>query len=314
MHSPVNHPRGVRRAGRYGYRTFETMVNDAQQNTAIHQTSWNEQTHAYTGVPGRHGSTPSENFQMPGQIYQATPGMRFNSSVDSLPPRFRLALAHTNHQPTPLHYQGVVQNRPKDTVSVDHPVPWPPVLNQPQNSIPNHTFRPTTIPPPPRPYFYEVDLVFDFESVALSSNCNRDVFVKTYWKMNGFSPSQAAWAAWASAVAKLKRAQQYEQRKAMEQETRERYGAGSRLPKWASNLMEDVPGDDLGHSSSSSDASMKVTSSRTSEAGDEGSVVVNTIRLNGKREIGAPRVQKRWKDVADMTWEFEPPRSDDPGY
>ena len=165
------------------------------------------------------------------------------------------------------------------------------------------------MPPPPRPYFYEVDFVFDFEGVALSSNCNRDHFVKTYCKMNGFSPSQAAWAAWASAVEKVKRAQQDEFRRVMEQETKERYGTGSRLPKWCSKLLEDPPGSELGYSSSSSEASTKVESSRNSEVGDRENMVVSVV---GKREIGVPRVQKRWKDVTDKTWAFgEPSRLDD---
>jgi hypothetical protein len=164
------------------------------------------------------------------------------------------------------------------------------------------------MPPPPRPYFYEVDLTFDFEGVALASNCNRDDFVKTYWKKNGFSPSQAAWAAWASVVEKVKHVQQYEHQKVME-----RYGAGSRLPRWASNLMEDLPGSEPGYSSSLSGASTKVGSSRTSEAGDEGSMVVSVVGSRGKREIEAPRVEKPWKDVTDKTWAFgEPPRPDDP--
>ncbi|KAF9645400.1 hypothetical protein BDM02DRAFT_3120300 [Thelephora ganbajun] len=169
------------------------------------------------------------------------------------------------------------------------------------------------MPPPPRPYFYEVDLTFDFEGVALSSNCNRDIFVKTYWKTNGFSPSQAAWAAWASVVEKVKRAQRYEYQKAVEREMRERYGAESRLPKWSSNLMEDLPGSEPGYSSSLSDASTKVGSSRTSEVGDEGSLVVRVAGSNGKRKVEVPRVQKRWKDVTDKTWAFgEPPRPNDP--
>ena len=306
MYSSVNHPRGVHQTGKYGcFGPPTTPANSAHQNTVVHQaTSWNEW--AYPGVTGHQGSIPTGTFQVPGQIYQTTPRRRFNPT---LPPRFRQL---ASQQSLPLNFQNVVQNRPKDTVPVSHPVSWPPVPSQPLNSIPNHTFRPPVVPPPPRPYFYEVDLVFDFEGIALSSNCNRDVFVKTYWKRNGFSPSQAAWAAWRGAVERVERAQQHENRRARERETRERYGSGSRLPRWASNLLEDLPGDDLGHSSSS-DASTKVASSRTSEAGDEWNVVVNVVGSNEKRGVELPRVQKRWKDITDKTWAFgEPPRPDDP--
>ena len=148
----------------------------------------------------------------------------------------------------------------------------------------------------------------------MSSNCNRDVFVKTYWKRNGFSPSQGAWAAWASVVEKVKRAEQYELQKVAERETKERYGAGSRLTKWASKSLLDLPASELGYSSSS-DASTKVASSRTSEVGDEGSEAVNVVGPDGKWEIERPRAQKRWKDIADKTWAFgEPPRPDDAEY
>jgi len=273
----------------------------------MHQaTSWNERVQtSYPGVAGRHGSIFSAASQIPGQIYQATPG-RFNSSVDSLPPRFRQPPVY--HRPLPLYHQNIVQN----TTPVGNPVSWPPVLSQPRNSVPNHAFRPTFMPPPPRPYSYDVDLVFDFEGLALLSNCNRDVFVKTYWRMNGFSPSQAAWANWASTVERVKRMQQHEYQKALEREARERYGNGSRLSRWSSNLVEDLPDSEPGYSSSS-DASTKVASSRTSETGGEGSMVMNVVGSNGKREIWMPLLQKRWKDVTDMTWAFGgPPRSDDP--
>lgn len=232
--------------------------------------------------------------------------------MDSLPPRFRQLRTPAYHQPAPLHYQNIVQSRPKDTIPVGPPALWPPVLSQPQSTIPNHTFRSVSIPPPPpRSYRYKVDLVFDYEGVALSSNCNGDVFVKTYWQRNGFSPRQGAWAAWASAVEKVKLAEQYELQKAMERDTRERCGAGSRLTKWASKLLLDLPGAEPGYSSSLSDASTKVASSRTSEAGDEGRMV-NAVGPNGKWEIERPHAQKWWKDVADKTWAFgEPPRPDD---
>jgi len=311
MYSSVNHSRGIHQNGKYGHVTPSTTpANNAHQNSFMHQaTSWNEQAQVYPGATGRHGSIPPR-FQMPSQIYQATPGKRFNSSVDSLPPRFRQPPAY--NQSVPLHYQNVVQTRPNDTVPIGHPGPWPLVPNQPQSSTPNHSFRPVAMPPPPRPYFYEVDLVFDFEGVALSSNCNRDVFVKTYWKMNGFSPSQAAWAAWASVVDKVKRSQQHEYQKAVES-AREQYGAGSRLPKWCPNSMEDHPGSEPGYSSSLSDASTKVASSRTSETGDERSAVVSVVGPSGGRGVKVLRVQKRWKDITDKTWAFgEPPRQDDP--
>jgi len=110
----------------------------------------------------------------------------------------------------------------------------------------------------------------------------------------------------------VKRAEQYELQKAVERETRERYGAGSRLTKWASKSLVDLPASEPGYSSSSN-ASTKVASSRTSEAGDEGSMVVNVVGSDGKREFERLRTQKRWKDVADKTWAFgEPPRPDDP--
>ena len=319
IYSSANHPGGVHQTGTYGSSgpSSITQTTNTHQDALMRQTTiWNEQLHPYYGVTGRHGSTPSGTFQMPGQIYQATPGGRFNRSVDSLPPRFRQQQPLLYHQPVPLHHQNIIQRGPKDVVQVGHLGPWPPAPSRPQSSVPNHTFRPSTIPPPPpRPYRYEVDLVFDFEGVAMSSNCNRDVFVKTYWKKNGFSPSQGAWAAWAGAVERVKLAEQYELQKATERETRERYGAGSRLTKWASKLLLDLPGSEPSYSSSSSDASTKVASSRTSEAGDEGSVMVNAAGPNGGWAIARPRAEKRWKDVADKTWAFgEPPRLDDLEY
>ena len=106
--------------------------------------------------------------------------------------------------------------------------------------------------------------------------------------------------------------QQHEYQKALEREARERYGNGSRLSRWSSNLVEDLPDSEPGYSSSS-DASTKVASSRTSETGGEGSMVMNVVGSNGKREIWMPLLQKQWKDVTDMTWAFGgPPRSDDP--
>lgn len=310
IYSSANHLKGIHQTGKYGHSTpCATPANNVHYDTSIRQTEGrNDQPQAYPGGIGHHGSIASGTFQVPGQIYQATPGTRFNSSIDFVPPRFR-----NHYQAVPLHYQNAVQNRPRDTVPVDHPVSRPPVPSQPQNPTPTHTSRQTSFPPPPRPYFYGVDLVFDFERVALLSNCNRDIFVKTYWRMNGFSPSQAAWAAWASAVERLNRMQQCEYQQAMEWETRERCGAGSRLPKWCSSVIEDLPGSEPIYSSSSSDASTKVASSRNSEVGDEGSMMLNVVGSNGKRESGVPRVQKPWKDITDKTWVFgEPPRPDDP--
>ena len=305
MYSLVNYPEGVHQTGKYGHFTpSEIPANNTHQGTIIHQTAgWNAQVHAYPGVAGRHGSIPS--FQAPVQIYQATPGARFNSSVGALPPRFRQPPAY--HQHVPPRHQNLVQNRPKETFPVGHPASWPPVLNQPQNALLNHTIRPA-----PRPYFYEADLIFDFEGIALSSNCNPEVFVKDYQQRNGFEPSRAAWVSWASAVKKVRHIREYEYQKAMERETRERQGAGSRLPKWCPSLLEDLPGVESGYSSSSSTTSTKVASSAASEAGDEGRVVY-IVGPSRKGEIRVPRVQKPWKDVADETWAFEePPRSDDP--
>ena len=132
--------------------------------------------------------------------------------------------------------------------------------------------------------------------------------------MNGFSPSQAAWGAWATVVEKVekaKRAQQYEYQKAMEQEAAERSRTGSRLLKWSSNLTEDFSGSENGSSSSSSDASTKVASSRNFKAGCDGSVMTSLLGL--RRRIDAPRAQKPWKDIADNTWVFgEPTGSDGP--
>ena len=315
IYSSVNHPRGVHLTGKYGNSgpLVAPVTNTHRDALARQATIWNEQVHPYPEVMDFRGSIPSGNFQVPHQIYQAAPRMRFNRSVESLPPRFRQLQPLSYHQPTPLYHQNTFQSGPKDVVSVSHPVLWPPVLSRPQSAIPNHTFRPASIPPPPpRPYRYEVDLVFDFEGVALSSNCNPDVFVKTYWKKNGFSPSQGAWAAWASVVEKVKRAEQYELQKAAERETRERYGAGSRLTKWTSKSLLDLPASEPGYSSSS-DTSTKVASSRTSEVGDEESMAMNVVWSDRKREIERPRTQKWWKDVADKTWAFgEPPRPDDP--
>ena len=301
----------VHQTGKCNHATpVSTPSNDIQSDAAPQTTIWSEQVQNHPGIMNRCGQIYS-GTQAPGQIYQTAPVSRFGASVGSLPPRFRQTLAI--HQLIPPRRQNITQNTQKDAVPTSHPVPWPPVL--PQNQIPNK-IRPVPNPPPPRPYFYEVDLVFDFEGVALSSNCNRDVFVKTYWKANGFAPSQAAWAAWASVVEKVERAkreQQYEYQKAMEKEARQRYGAGSRLTKWSSNFMDDLSATEQGYSSSSSDSSTKVESSRNSEVGDEGGMVAGLAGWNGRHKIEMPPVMKPWKDITDETWAFgEPPRSDDP--
>ena len=309
MYSSANRLGDVYQTGKYGHSTPVTApTNDTQPDTMIQATSWNEQLQAHPVITSLRGPVSS---QVPGQIYQTAPVTRFGSSIDSLPPRFRQP--PTVHKPDPLNFQNFSQSGPKDTIPVGHPVSWPPVL--PQNPAPNNTLRSAPNPPPPRPYFYEVDLVFDFEGVALASDCNRDIFVKTYWKANGFSPSQAAWAAWASVVERIekaKRAQQYEYQKAIERETKERRGTGSRLTKWSSNLAEDPYGTEQGYTSSSSDASTKVPSSRSSEVGEEGNMVVSLVGSNGRRKAEIQRSQKPWKDVTDKTWAFgEPPRPDD---
>jgi hypothetical protein len=306
VYSLVNHPGGVHQTGKYGHSTTSTTpANNAYHGTFVHHaTGLGDQVQAYLGVTGRQGSISSGTFQAPDQIYQTAPGTRFNASVDSLPPRFRQPPIYP---PAPPHYQNIIPNGPWGTFPVGHPAFWPLLLSQPQNVTLGHVLRPASVPPPPRPYFYEVDLVFDFEGVASSSNCNRDYFVKTYCRTNGFPPSQAAWVAWISAVGKVKHAQQDEYRKTMEREMKERYGTGSRLPKWCSKLLEDLPGSDC--SSSSSGVSTKVASSGNFEVGDGESM---GVRIVGRREIGVPRVQKPWKDVADMTWAFgEPPNPDD---
>ena len=309
MYSSVNHSRGMYQTGKYGHSTPSvTPAGDAHYDTFARQaTGCNEQVRAHPGFAGYHESIPSETFQVPGQIYQATPMTRFNAFVDLLPPRFRQLPVY--HQHVPLHYQNFAPNpnRPRDTIPMGHHAPRLPVQNRPQNWTLNHTFRQAPIPPP-RPYFYEVDLTFDFEGVALSSNCNRDDFVKTYWKRNGFSPSQAAWAAWATVVERVEC-----DKKAMEREMKERFKTVSRLPRWCVKLMEDLPGSEPGSSSSLSDASTKVASSRNSEVGDERNMVVSVVGPNGRRGVRAPYVERRWKDVTDMTWAFgEPPRPDDP--
>lgn len=309
VYSSVTHPRGIHQTGKYGHSTpSATPANNAHYDTFLRQaTGWNDQVQAHSGIMSCHGSIPTGTFQVPGQIYQTG----FNSSVDSLPPRFRQPPVY--HQPVPLHHQSVTPNGPRNTIPAGHPVPWPPVLNMLQNSTQNHTFRPASMPPPPRPYFYEADLVFDFEGFALSSKCNPNQFVMTYWKMNGHPPSSAAWAAWVAAVEKVGRARQYENQKATEQEIKEGYGIGSRLQKWCTKSSEDLPGSNPGYSSSLPDASTKAGFLKNSEVGDGGSKAVSVFGSNGKREIGMPRAQKRWKDVADETWIFgEPLRPDDP--
>lgn len=307
MYSSANRIGDAHQTGKYGHATpVTTPPNDIQPDAATQAMVWNEQVQNHPGIMNRYGKN-SSGTQAPGQIYQTAPLSRFGPSVDSLPPRFRKALAI--RQLIPPRHQNITQNNQKDAAPISHPVSWPPVL--PQNPVPN--IRPVPNPPPPRPYFYEVDLVFDFEGVALSSDCNRDVFVKTYWKANGFAPSQAAWAAWASVVEKVERAKQYEYQKAMEKEARQRCGVGSRLTRWSSNFMDDLPPTEQGYSSSSSGSSTRVASSRNSEVGDGGGMFAGSAGWNGRQKIEMPPAMKQWKDIADETWAFgEPPRSDDP--
>ena len=305
IYSSANHPRGVYQTGMYGSSGSSiTQTTNTYQDALMRQpTIFSGKVHPYP--PGvRHGSTSSGTFQMPGQIYQATPVRRSNRSEGPLPPRFRKQQL-VYHQPIPFHHQNVIQSRPKDTASVGNPVPWLPALSRPP-SIQNHTFRPGSTPPPPRPYRYDVDLVFDFQGVALFSNCNDEVFVQIYSWMHGFTPSQGAWADWMSTVERLRNDE--------EPGTRERCGDGSRQRIWTHKRALNLPRSEPGYSFSS-DASTRVPSSRTSEASDEGNVVANAAGPNGKGEVERPRTQKRWKDVADMTWAFgEPPRLDDVEY
>jgi len=293
MYSSVNHPRSIHQTGNYGhFIPSTTPANNAHRDTfARHATGWKDQVQAYPGITGCHGSISSGTFQVPGQIYQ-TPGAGFNASVDSLPPRFHRPPIY--HQSVPLRYPNAIPNWSWDVSPVGHPVLPPPIPSQPQSSTLNRGFRPVTIPPPPRPYSYEADFVFNFEEVALSSNCDRDHFVRTYCRTSGLSPSHAAWAAWGNAVKKVKRAQKAETLKAM----MERHGGGSRLLQWRSTLLEDLPGSELNYSSSSSDASTKVASSRNSEVSDGESMVESVV--------GVPRDPKGWKDVADITWMHPP--------
>lgn len=268
-------------------------------------TGWNEQVQTFPGIAGWHGSISSGNFQTTGQIYEAIP-WKFNPPVDSVPPRFRQPPVY--YQSAPLHYQNAVQSRPKDIIPAGHPVPWPSAPSRSRGTIPNRTFRPPSVPPPPRPSSYQVDAFFDFEGIASSSNCNTATFVKAYWEVCGRSPSREAWKTWTLVTSEME-----ESRKATEKEARERRGAGSRLPKWASRSMEELPGPESGCPSSVSDASTKVASSRTSEVGDERNMVVNMVGSNGNRGIEVSHVQKPWKDLADKTWAFgQPPRLDDP--
>ena len=310
IYSSANVPGDVHQTGKYGIATpITTSANDTQADTPMHQAMTpNERVQAYPVILNRHGSTPGAH-QAPGHIYQTAPVTRFNSCMDALPPRFRKPQLPAIQQPAPLHFQNVVRSGPGDPVQTGRPATSLPVLGQP---IPN-SFRPISNPPPPRPFYYEADLAFDFEGVALSSNCNRDVFVKTYWKTNGFSPSHAAWVSWSSAVERIegaKRAQLQEYQKAMEREAKERRGARSRLMKWSSGLMDDPSGPEPGYSS---DTSTKVASSSSSEAGDEGNIVTSIVLPRGNWRVEVPPALKRWKDVTDKTWAFgEPPRSDDP--
>lgn len=298
VYSSVNHPRGVRQTGKYGHSTpFTTPANNAHHDTSAHHaTGWNDQVQTYPGVAGHHGSISSATFQVPSQIYQATPGRGFNAPANSVPPRFRQQ--PINYQ-LPLHYQNVIPNGPGDTFSIGHPVSWLPVPNQPQNPALNHTFGQALMPPPPHPHFYETNFAIDFERAAAFFGCNPGYFAQTYYNMNGFWPSQEAWTAWGGAVEKMEHAQEGEGRKTMERGTKEQRGTGSRLRRWCPELSEEPTHSEPGYSSSSSDASTKVASSRSSAVGDGGSMAVS---VSGKREIRVPRMEKTWKDITDMTW------------
>lgn len=301
VYSSVDHPTDIYQTAGYGHSIISAApANNVHHDTSVCQaTGWNEGAQAYPEVANLHGSVLPVTCHLPSQIYQAVPGKKFD--VNQLPPRFRQPPIY--YHPVLLNFQNVVPTRSMDAI------PRQPAMIQPQNSTLNHTVRPVTMPPPPRPYFYEVDRVFDFEGVARSTNCNRDEFVKTYWKTNGFSPSQAAWVAWASAVERVKRAQKYELLKVMEREMKERYGAGSRLSKWCSKLLDGFPDPELGYSSASSDTSTKMESS---EKGDEGSTAVSVVGPPNWKWDEMPRAQRPWKDVTDKTWAFgEPPRLDD---
>ena len=310
MYSSVSHPRGVHQTGKYGNSTPSmTPANNAHRGTSVHHpTGWNDQVQTYSGVAGHHGSIPSATLQVPNQIYQTTPGRGFNASANSVPPRFRQQPIY--YQP-PLHCQNVIPNGPGDTFSIGHPVSWLPVPNQPQNPALNRTFWQGPMPPLPPPYFHEAVFASDLQKAAALSGCNPDHFVKTYCEMNGFSPSQGPWTAGGGAVEKMEHAtQEGESRKMVEQGTKERYGAGSRLRRWCPKLSEEPIHSEPGYSSSSSNASTKATSSRNSAAGDGGSM---TVGIFGKPEIRVPRIEKPWKNIEDATWLFRgPPRPDDP--
>jgi hypothetical protein len=150
------------------------------------------------------------------------------------------------------------------------------------------------------------------------SNCDPNAFIKTYYDANGFLPSKVAWATWVNILEKMeqsKRAQQHEYQRVVERETKERPGTGSRLLKWSSTTMEYFPGSGDGYSSSSSDASTKVASSRNSEVCDERAAVMDLFGSYGQRRIEGLQAQKPWKDVTDKTWAFgEPLILDDPQY
>ena len=293
----ADHPTDIYRTANYGCPTISAVpVNIMHHDTFMCQAGWNGGVQAYPEVANFHGSLLPVAC-LPSKIYQTTPGKRFG--MNPLPPRFREPPVH--HQYAPPRFQDVVPNWSMNAS------PGPPAVTPL-----NHTVRPVNTPPPPRPYYYEVDSVFDFEGVARSTGCNRDEFVKTYWKTSGFSPSQAAWVAWARVVERVKQAQNYEQLKAIERDTKERHGAESRLQKWCSNLLNDTPGPESGDSSASSDASTKVESLTSSEADDEGSTAVNVVGLPNWKWGPVPRAQRPWKDVADETWAFgEPPRLND---
>ena len=303
MYSSVNHPRGVHQTGKYGhFIPSMTPANNAHHDTSVHHaTGWNDQVQAYPGVTGHHGSISSATFQVPGQIYQTTPERGFDASV---PPRFRQPLVQppVYHQPFPLHYQNIIPNAPGDVFQIGHPVSWLPAPNQPQNQALNNTFQQALMPPPPPPYFYKADLAFDFEGAASLFGRNPDYFVRAYCQMNGFPPSQGAWKNWNSAVEKMEFAQEGEGQRTTERGTKERCGTGSRLPRWCSNLLGDLPHSEPGYSSSSSDASTKVGSSRGPAVGDGGSMAVSVIE---KRRTGIE--DKPWKNVEDTTWMFRGP-------
>ena len=298
VYSSVNHPRGVHQTGKYGHSTPSTTpANNTHHGTSIHHAmGWNDQVQTHPGVAGHHGSISSTNFQVPNQIYQATPGRGFNAPANSVPPRFRQQ--PINYQ-LPLHYQNVIPNGQGDTFPIGHPVSWLPVPNQPQNPALNHTFGRAFMPPPPHPHFYETNFAIDFERAALSLGCNPDYFAQTYCNMNGFSPSQGAGIAWGGAVEKMEHAQEGEGQNTMERGTKEQRGTGSRLRRWCPELSEGPIHSKPSYSSSSSDASTIVASSRSSAVGDGGSMAVSVF---GKREIGVPRIEKSWKDITDRTW------------